>query len=582
MPTITNYGDVVTTGNTTSQGTGSSTFAGSLGCTTLTATGVSVSGSASVAQFLGVGGFTPGGSTFGVTGNVYASNALNTTNVFATTLTVSNSIAIAGNLYASNAVQTTSAFLSGTLNVQGTSNLWVANIANIYTTNIVGFVGSQWVGLIGSPLYYSQQVGIGTASAPPASGPTLYVSGNIYASNAVQTTNVVASGNVSAAQFLGVGGFILAPGNPTVGVTGNVYASNAVQTTNVVASGNVSAAQLLGVGGFILAPGNPTVGVTGNVYVSNALTTTNLFANTLTLSNAVSVIKVTGNIYASNALTTTNLFANTLTLSNAVSVINVTGNIYASNALTTTNLFANTLTLSNAVSVINVTGNIYASNALTTTNLFANTLTLSNSVSFINVTGNVYASNSLQTTNVYASNIADQTGTFGTTGQYLSKGAAGTSWVSLSTNPLSGTVTTSAVTYAASSSTIQTAPGIIITNPTASGGTVVLTCSGDIVAYSDRNIKTDIEPIPDALSKVSRIGGYTFFRTDNGKDRRTGVIAQEVQEVLPEAVYTTDNGTLTVAYGNMVGLLIEAIKELKTSLDTAHTRITELENKFQS
>jgi len=181
----------------------------------------------------------------------------------------------------------------------------------------------------------------------------------------------------------------------------------------------------------------------------------------------------------------------------------------------------------------------------------------------IGVTGNIYASNSLNTTNIYASNIADQTGTFGTTGQVLAKAAAGTLWSTISTNPLSGTVTTSAVTYAATSSTIQTAPGITLTNPTASDGTVVLTCSGDIVAYSDQNIKTDIEPILDALSKVSRIGGYTFSRTDGGSERRTGVIAQEVREVLPEAVYETENGTLTVAYGNMVGLLIEAIKELR-------------------
>jgi hypothetical protein len=156
------------------------------------------------------------------------------------------------------------------------------------------------------------------------------------------------------------------------------------------------------------------------------------------------------------------------------------------------------------------------------------------------------------------------------------------STASISTNPLSGTVTTSAVTYAASASTIQTAPGVVLTNPTASDSSVVLTCSGDIVAYSDRNIKTNIEQIPDALEKVLKIGGYTFNRKDGGSERRTGVIAQEVQAVLPEAVYKTDDGTLTVAYGNMVGLLIEAIKELQGSLDSAHKRITELENKFQS
>jgi hypothetical protein len=134
-----------------------------------------------------------------------------------------------------------------------------------------------------------------------------------------------------------------------------------------------------------------------------------------------------------------------------------------------------------------------------------------------------------------------------------------------SIQPITGG-TTNAVAYATGATALATAPGILLTNPTLSDGTVVFTCSGDIVAFSDRNIKTNIEPIPDALAKVLRIGGYTFTRTDGGSERRTGVIAQEIQDVLPEAVYTTENGTLTVAYGNMVGLLIEAIKELEKTV----------------
>jgi len=254
------------------------------------------------------------------------------------------------------------------------------------------------------------------------------------------------------------------------------------------------------------------------------------------------------------------------------------GAITSSSTVSGTTLSAGGFAIVAGGPTIGVTGNVYTSNAVQTTNVVASgNVTATQFLSAggfalvaggprLGVTGNIYASNSLNTTNVYASNIADQTGSFGTVGQVLAKAAAGTLWSTNSTNPLSGTVTTSAVTYAATSSTIQTAPGIILTNPSASDSTVVLTCSGDVVAYSDRNIKTDIEPILDALSKVSRIGGYTFSRTDGGSERRTGVIAQEVREVLPEAVYETENGTLTVAYGNMVGLLIEAIKELRTEV----------------
>lgn len=94
------------------------------------------------------------------------------------------------------------------------------------------------------------------------------------------------------------------------------------------------------------------------------------------------------------------------------------------------------------------------------------------------------------------------------------------------------------------------------------------TSTGNITAYSDIRLKTDIEVIPDALWKIRQLRGVTYERIDSG-ERQTGVIAQEVQAVLPEAVMTMndDNKTLSVAYGNMVGLLIEAIKELKTELD---------------
>ena len=89
--------------------------------------------------------------------------------------------------------------------------------------------------------------------------------------------------------------------------------------------------------------------------------------------------------------------------------------------------------------------------------------------------------------------------------------------------------------------------------------------AGNIIAYSDIRLKTDITKITDALSKVSSLSGYTYTRKDTGQ-RQTGVVAQELQKVLPEAV--VDNGEhLAVAYGNIVGLLIEAIKELKSEVD---------------
>ena len=86
----------------------------------------------------------------------------------------------------------------------------------------------------------------------------------------------------------------------------------------------------------------------------------------------------------------------------------------------------------------------------------------------------------------------------------------------------------------------------------------------DITAFSDRRKKSNIERIENALDKVSQLNGYTF---DYNGERKTGVIAQEVKEVLPEAVYGSEDTTYSVAYGNLVGILIEAIKELKNEID---------------
>lgn len=87
-----------------------------------------------------------------------------------------------------------------------------------------------------------------------------------------------------------------------------------------------------------------------------------------------------------------------------------------------------------------------------------------------------------------------------------------------------------------------------------------LIASANIAAYSDRKHKTDIRPIENALTLVDLMRGvrYTDVRTEA---KRLGVIAQEIQEVLPEVVGEGPDG-LHVDYGNIVGVLIPAIQEL--------------------
>jgi len=90
--------------------------------------------------------------------------------------------------------------------------------------------------------------------------------------------------------------------------------------------------------------------------------------------------------------------------------------------------------------------------------------------------------------------------------------------------------------------------------------------SGTVTASSDSRLKSNIRKIDNALSKVEQLNGYTYDRTDQVTPRQTGVIAQEVLKVLPEAVAGSESTLYSVAYGNMVGLLIEAVKELNAKV----------------
>jgi hypothetical protein len=87
--------------------------------------------------------------------------------------------------------------------------------------------------------------------------------------------------------------------------------------------------------------------------------------------------------------------------------------------------------------------------------------------------------------------------------------------------------------------------------------------TGDVTASSDRRLKTDIKRIENALDKVCAIGGYTYMMNDKPS---TGLIAQEVLEVLPEVIHGSEETSYSLAYGNVIGLLVEAIKELKEKI----------------
>jgi hypothetical protein len=101
---------------------------------------------------------------------------------------------------------------------------------------------------------------------------------------------------------------------------------------------------------------------------------------------------------------------------------------------------------------------------------------------------------------------------------------------------------------------------------------VPVTSTNDIIAYasSDKRLKENITPISDPIEKVKAIGGYEFDWNDKQplhKGHDVGVIAQEIEAILPELVQTRDNGYKAVSYEKIVALLIEAIKDQQSQID---------------
>ena len=110
-----------------------------------------------------------------------------------------------------------------------------------------------------------------------------------------------------------------------------------------------------------------------------------------------------------------------------------------------------------------------------------------------------------------------------------------------------------------------------------------LTMSNNITAFSDVRIKDNIKTIDNALNKVKSLRGVSFTRTDQeDKDKKyIGVIAQEIFDVIPEVVEGSEETQYSVAYGNITAVLIEAIKEQQTAIDTLVRKLETLESQFK-
>ncbi|MBT5286121.1 MAG: tail fiber domain-containing protein, partial [Euryarchaeota archaeon] len=136
-----------------------------------------------------------------------------------------------------------------------------------------------------------------------------------------------------------------------------------------------------------------------------------------------------------------------------------------------------------------------------------------------------------------------------------------------STGKLNFSVTAAGVVTAGSNLSYSGSTLNVASSPTFSG-TVT---AGDFNSTSDERLKTNIETVADAGSKVAALRGVNFEWKESGA-KTMGVIAQEVEAVIPEVVATDDEGMKSVNYQAMVGLLIEAVKELQAKVDAHESK----------
>jgi hypothetical protein len=102
--------------------------------------------------------------------------------------------------------------------------------------------------------------------------------------------------------------------------------------------------------------------------------------------------------------------------------------------------------------------------------------------------------------------------------------------------------------------------------------------SSDVIAYSDISVKENIREIPFSLDRVLKIRGVLYDRTDTGTKNNIGFVAQELDKQFPELVETNPDGTKAVKYQNAVAVLVEAIKEQQSQIESQSKEIQSLKS----
>jgi hypothetical protein len=490
------------------------------------------------------------------------------------------SVNTVGNVTAANVVVSTGFFGNIISPIQ-------TNITRIGTLTSLAVTGNSTVGNIIPSVTSTYNIG-----SPSA------VFANIFAGNVTAT-------NIAAAITTPTQSYITALGNLTVlhvdGSSNLTSHVNAKANVNVLGYSNLHGISLISnstsstdstTGALVVTGG---AGVGGNLNIGGRLAVT----GRVTISD---VTTITGNLVAASSTGSTTTTTGAVVVTGGVGVggsINVGGNVNSvstniSNILTAVTVNAGTINLSGGLTTSGTvaSGTSSVTGTLTAGSIEASSAAISGNVTTGNVSGtkatfSTFAGSGALLLNIPNSGLVNSSITVNGTSVPLGGSvtvAGGVTSVTGTANQIIGNVSVGNIGLSLPQSIGTTSSvqfGSIGVGIAASGTSGEIRALNNITAYytSDRRYKENVRPIPAAVDKVLAIGGKLFDWTDEyigehgGVDgyfvRKNdfGVIAQDVEAVLPEAVRTRENGTLAVDYEKLCSLAFAAIVELKAEIE---------------